>query len=199
MTTDEQLVAAVAERRWRVVNELLAPTVEAARAGDAAAVEALVAAVHRHALARPVVAGLLSGEEDIDDAEQLTLIAVARGIERFRGDAAFTTWLFTVARNEAKQVIRSKSRHEGHAPIEDAVGATAFARRISTVVADQVGLHELLATLPEQHAEVLRLRDLEGRSYEEVASELGVPIGTVRSRLSRARAALGELLRDWQR
>ncbi|MEE8600793.1 sigma-70 family RNA polymerase sigma factor [Euzebya tangerina] len=152
------------------------------------ALAALLMTLDRHRVARPALHRVLIAPTDIDEAEQATLAAVALGIGQFDGRSAFTTWLHTVASNEARMVLRSRQRRPAE-PVAEPTPAP-FLARLSSVLADRDLITRTLATLPETQAEPIRLRELEGLEYEEIARRLDIPIGTVRSRLSRARAAL---------
>jgi RNA polymerase sigma-70 factor, ECF subfamily len=160
-----------------------------AAAGSRAAIEVLVGLVHDHHLAAPAIGALLVAPADADDAEQLTLIAVLEHVSSFEGRARFRTWLHRVARNEALMVLRRKQRkaEPSGEPVPD---GDAGVRRISSLLADRLTVDQLLAELPDHHREALVLRELEGLEYEEIAARLGVPIGTVRSRIARGREQL---------
>ena len=142
-----------------------------------------------HAVCRRVVAH----PEDALDATQEAMIAVARGIDRFDGRAAFTTWCYRVATNAALDELRRRRRRpvpahpDGPQPvapgpaIEDRVGA-------------RLDVDAALRTLPEDFRVAVVLRDLCDLDYAEIAEVLDVPPGTVRSRISRGRALLVERL-----
>jgi RNA polymerase sigma-70 factor (ECF subfamily) len=121
----------------------------------------------------------------VDDVAQATLITVEKNIASFEGRAKFRTWLHTVARNEALMAIRKRSA----IPTEDAPSDSA---RFSSVVIGRMAIEDLVATLPEPYAETLKLQLFENLDYDAIATRLGVPVGTIRSRLAKAR----ELLRD---
>jgi RNA polymerase sigma-70 factor, ECF subfamily len=165
-----------------------------AAAGDRAALEALLERhVDRiHAVCRRV----LSDPEDALDATQEALIAVARGIGHFDGRSAFTTWLYRVATNAALDEGRRKARRPhpiarpedtvGHASPEDAVGA-------------RLDVDAALRALPEDFRVAVVLRYLCDHDYAEIADVLGVPAGTVRSRIARGRAALADVVGNQER
>ncbi len=166
-----------------------------AAAGSRSATELLVVIVHRHRLAVPPITDVLIDPADIDDAAQLTLIAVAERIGRFEGRAPFRSWLRTVARNEALQVLRRKRRtHEDQgAELPD---DGDFVRRLSSVVANEFLVRQALDRVSEPFREALIMREVRQLDYAEIADLLGVPVGTVRSRIARARAQLAEQV--WQ-
>jgi RNA polymerase sigma-70 factor (ECF subfamily) len=180
-----------AERRAapRVAPDELLAT--AAAAGDRRALEQLL---DRHAdRIHAVCRRILGPSEEALDATQEAMIAVARGIGRFDGRSAFTTWLYRVATNAALDEGRRLSRRPqpvetlpepagtSKSPVDDQVGA-------------RVDVDAALARLPEEFRIAVVLRDLCDLDYAEIADVLDVPPGTVRSRIARGRAQLAELL-----
>jgi RNA polymerase sigma-70 factor (ECF subfamily) len=159
---------------------------DAAR-GDRRSLEVLLTrhADRVHALCRRIV----PHPEDALDASQEAMIAIARGIGRFDGRSAFTTWLYRVVTNAALDELRRRSRR----PIAvDAVDTDVHAPDppIDTVVSDRVDIDTALATLPAEFRAAVVLRDLCDLDYAEIAEVLEVPPGTVRSRIARGRALL---------
>jgi RNA polymerase sigma-70 factor (ECF subfamily) len=163
--------------------------VRRARAGDHRALETLL---DRHAdRVHAVCRRVLGNREDALDATQEALIAVARGIRRFDGRSAFTTWLYRVATNAALDEGRRAARrprpveappeHVGDTSPEDAVGT-------------RIDIDAALAAVPEEFRVAVVLRDLCDLDYAEIAAVLEVPPGTVRSRIARGRAALADAL-----
>ena len=165
----------------------------AARAsnGDRRALEVLLDrhADRIHAVCRRIVAH----PEDALDATQEAMIAVARGIERFDGRAAFSTWCYRIATNAALDELRRRRRRPLPA---DPGGPEPVARGSSTEerVAARVDVDHALREVPEEFRVAVVLRDLCDLDYAEIAEVLDVPPGTVRSRISRGRAILVELL-----
>ncbi len=162
----------------------------AAAIGDAGALDELLARhVDRiHALCSRV----LRDPQDALDATQNALIAIARGVDRFDGRAAFTTWMYRVATNAALDEGRRRSRRP--VPVEDLPAGADPGSGTEIVVGAAIDVHAALARLPEEFRVAVVLRDLEDLDYAEIASILGIPPGTVRSRIARGRAALAELL-----
>jgi RNA polymerase sigma-70 factor (ECF subfamily) len=117
---------------------------------------------------------------------QETLIAAIDEGRSFRGASSVRTWLVRILVNRAAMARRSKSRRHRHTE------ASAVARETtSTAGADaKLDLSAMLETLSPEHRDVIVLRELQGLSYEEIAAALGLPRGTVESRLHRAREAL---------
>jgi len=163
----------------------------AAGTGDRRALETLLDrhADRIHALCRRVI----NHPEDALDATQEAMIAVARGIHRFDGRSAFTTWLYRVVTNAALDEGRRKSRRP--TPMEHVPeAAPAAGPAVDTTVADRLDLDAALAAVPEDFRVAVVLRDVSDLDYAEIADVLGIPPGTVRSRIARGRAALAGLL-----
>lgn len=152
------------------------------------AMEVLLGLIQSHRLAQPGIRRLVVNEADVDDIEQAVLAVVALKVAQFRGDARFTTWLHQVASNEAKMFVRSKSRR----PVETVVAAPerGYLARLSSIVGDRDVIERALDALPHHYRETLILRELEQLDYVEIAARLDLPVGTVRSRLHKARALM---------
>ena len=161
-----------------------------AAAGGRAALEVLLDrhADRIHAVCRRVVAN----PDDALDATQEAMIAVARGIGRYDGRAAFTTWLYRVATNAALDELRRKKRRPQ--PVETLPEPAAVASGIESQVSARLDVDRALAQIPEEFRVAVVLRDLCDLDYAEIAETLDVPPGTVRSRIARGRAALAEQL-----
>ncbi|MET0627180.1 MAG: sigma-70 family RNA polymerase sigma factor [Acidimicrobiia bacterium] len=178
----------------------------AARAagGDRRALETLLDrhADRIHAVCRRV----LADREDALDATQEAMIAIARGIARFDGRSAFTTWMYRVATNAALDEARRKQRRPR--PVDDVAdtpgrtspssssGASSGDGEFDAVVADRLDIDNALRTLPDDFRVAVVLRDLCDLDYAEIADVLQIPPGTVRSRISRGRALLHDALAD---
>lgn len=157
--------------------------------GDRAALEALLNrhADRVHAICRRIVAH----PEDALDATQEALIAVARGIARFDGRSAFTTWLYRIATNAAIDELRRRRRRPiATAALPDASDGQSY----GDAVAARLDIDAALRELPEEFRVAVVLRDLADLDYAEIAAVLDVPTGTVKSRIARGRAALTVLL-----
>ena len=168
-------------------------SVLAARAsrGDRRALEVLLDRhVDRiHAVCRRVVAH----PEDALDATQEAMIAIARGIDRFDGRAAFSTWCYRVATNAALDELRRRRRRPVPAH-PDGPQPVAPGAAIEDRVGARLDVDAALRTLPDEFRVAVVLRDLCDLDYAEIAEVLDVPPGTVRSRISRGRALLVERL-----
>lgn len=135
---------------------------------------------------------ILGSAADADDATQEALIAIARGLAagRFDGRAAFATWAYRVATNACLDELRRRGRRP-EAVDDDQLGRLhAGAPGPDAAAADRVDVEAALARLPVDFRAAVVLRDLCGLDYAEIADVLGIPPGTVRSRIARGRAAL---------
>jgi RNA polymerase sigma-70 factor (ECF subfamily) len=164
----------------------------AAASGDRSALDALLErhADRVHAVCRRVI----PNPEDALDATQEALIAIARGIKRFDGRSAFTTWLYRVATNAALDELRRRKRRP--LPTDSLPEPVASGGSIDDRVGARLDVDAALQTLPEEFRVAVVLRDLCDLDYAEIAEVLDVPPGTVRSRIARGRAALATALGD---
>ncbi len=152
-----------------------------------------------------LVSRYVSDHSEAQDVAQEAFIKAYRAIGRFRGDSAFYTWLYRIAINTAKNWIVAKNRRPPASDI-DAVDAEQYgisARLKETSTPENEMLREeiertvfdTIATLPEDLRTAIMLREMDGMSYEEIAMTMECPIGTVRSRIFRAREAIDEKLK----
>lgn len=167
----------------------------AARAGDPEAADRFVRALHGDVLR--YVTHLSGDPQTAHDLTQDTFARALGSLHRFEGRASARTWLLSIARRAVADSLR---RAAARPRIADAVDwRTAHERaqpRGLPGFDDGVALIDLLETLSAERREAFLLTQVVGLSYEEAAGFLGCPVGTVRSRVSRARAVLGGLLRD---
>jgi RNA polymerase sigma-70 factor (ECF subfamily) len=170
--------------------------VAAARAGDRSALDTLLRRHHDriHALCRR----LTGNDADALDATQEALIAIVRGLARFDGRAAFSTWAYRVATNACIDEHRRRARRavpiDPTEPASDAAGSIGDAPGDDQLVADRLAIDEALAELPVEFRTAVVLRDVVGLDYAEIAEVLSIRPGTVRSRIARGRAALARRL-----
>lgn len=175
--------------------------VAAAQGGDREALEALLERHHDrlHALCRR----LTGNDADAADATQEALIAVVRGLARFDNRSSFTTWAYRVATNAALDELRRRRRRPepglpdgpGARPAGGAWGVASPGGEGTVEQAlERMDIDAALARLPADFRAPVVLRDLCALTYEEIADVLDLPPGTVRSRISRGRAALAELI-----
>jgi RNA polymerase sigma-70 factor, ECF subfamily len=140
---------------------------------------------------------ITGNESDADDATQEALLAVTRGIGRFAKESRFSTWVYRVAVNASLDELRRRRRRpEPTEPNPEWSGGAGTRSSVEAAVVDRVDVDEALARLPGEFRTAVVLRDLAGLDYADIAQVLGIPIGTVRSRISRGRAALVPLLAD---
>lgn len=152
---------------------------------------------------------LAGNEADALDATQEALIAIARGLRRFDGRAAFSTWAYRVATNACLDEMRRRRRRprpglpeDFEAASDPTTGAAAGGSRPAPGrasagiegLADRLALDDALALLSVELRAAVVLRDLCDLGYADIAAALGIPPGTVRSRISRGRAQLADLL-----
>ena len=159
--------------------------------GDDAATELVLEVVHRLRLSRGAIAPVVSDPTTADDVAQSTLVAVERKIGSYEGRSKFRTWLFTVARNEALMAVRP--RKSDAEPVAEPPAASA---RFSSIIAFRLSMEALVEGLPEPYRETLQLQIFDNLDYEGIAVRLGVPVGTVRSRLAKARQLLWDAMKE---
>lgn len=164
-----------------------------ASGGSTACLEALLGLIDDHHLDRPSIRRLIVDDTDADDVHQDVLIAVSRSIGAFRGDSSFSTWLYTVARNTAASHLRR--RRDTHA-LDDDDRYVSDAQRVSSMIATRGSLEAAVEALPEHFRRAVVMRDIEQRTYDEISDALGLPLNTVKSRLSRGRALAARHLVD---
>ena len=175
-------------------------TLAAARAGSAAAFETLARAEERALYGH--VARILGPGADAEDAVQEALLSAWRSIGSFSssGGASFRAWLFRIARNRAIDIVRAR-RRKGEVPLEpdsddgdvDWAEPVAGGPDLLTLAADQeafAAVERALAAVPPEQRDALLLRDVQGFSYEEIAVITASELGTVKSRIHRARVAV---------
>lgn len=166
--------------------------VERARAGDQQAFASLVDRYGRPVLSLCYASTL--NHSDAEDLAQDVFLAAWRGLERFRGDSAFSTWLFSLTRNACvDRARRVATRPRPATENEQEEAASPSHRDEDRRTAREI--LEIAARLSPPLREALLLRDVQGLSYGEIAALQDAPIGTVRSRISSARGAVAEELR----
>ena len=152
-----------------------------------------------------LVGRYVSDAGEVEDVTQEAFIKAYRALGKFRGDSAFYTWLYRIAANAAKNHLVAKGRRPGaDATIEDAEGfdeggllsesASPEALAMGEELADVV--ESSLKELPDELKAALTLREFDGLSYDEIADVLECPVGTVRSRIFRAREAIDQRVKE---
>ena len=178
--------------------------VERAQRGDKRAFELLVDKYQRR-LGR-LLSRFIRDPSEVEDVMQEAFIKAYRALPGFRGDSAFYTWLYRIGINTAKNYLAAMGRRaptstdveadeaEGHEDGERLRDLnTPENLLLSREIADTV--NSTIDSLPEELRTAIQLREIEGMSYEEIAGIMNCPIGTVRSRIFRAREAIAERLR----
>ena len=144
-------------------------------------------------------------QSEIEDIAQEVFVRAYRAIDGFRGESAFYTWLYRIAINTAKNYLVAQSRRPPNTDVEatdaELTEAGASLRDIGTPESNLLSqelatkVTEAVQSLPEDLRTAITLRELEGLSYEEIAVVMECPIGTVRSRIFRAREAIDILIK----
>lgn len=161
-----------------------------AASGDQSAFTALV---RRHEDRVFNIAIRITGDRaDALDATQDTFVSVFRQAGTFRAEAAFTTWLYRVAVNACRDLLRKRRRLPE--PVEELPEAQRPGIGTEEVVGLRMDLARALAQLPDEYREAVLMHDLGAIPYDEIAAATGVALGTVKSRISRGRRRLVELL-----
>jgi RNA polymerase sigma-70 factor, ECF subfamily len=178
--------------------------VERVQRGDKAAFDLLVVKYQRKIFR--LLSRLIRDSAEVEDVAQEAFIKAYRALPNFRGDSAFYTWLYRIAINTAKNWLVSQGRRAPTSTETEIEDAETFddgeqLRDLNTpdamLLTRQVGdaVNRAIEALPEDLKTAIVLRELEGLSYEEIAETMNCPIGTVRSRIFRAREAIAEELR----
>ncbi|ROQ94594.1 RNA polymerase sigma-70 factor (ECF subfamily) [Streptomyces sp. 2132.2] len=167
----------------------------AAREGDPDAVDRFVRALHHDV--RRYVAYLSADPQSADDLTQETFLRALGSLHRFEGRSSARTWLLSIARRTVIDSLRHKAARPRISDRDDWQSAAERAQpRGLPGFEDGIALAELLGTIPAERRDVFVLTQVLGLPYAEAASALGCPVGTVRSRVARARTSLLELLTD---
>jgi RNA polymerase sigma-70 factor, ECF subfamily len=164
--------------------------VDAARDGDAAAVNALLARHYERVYA--ICRRMTGNDHDALDATQDALIAIARGLPRYDGRAAFSTWAYRVTTNACLDELRRRRRRPVASLDERIEPRGQGEPDIDDVMADRLVIDAALAQLSPEFRAAVVLRDVIGLDYAEIAAVLDIPPGTVRSRIARGRRALAD-------
>ena len=177
--------------------------VERAQRGEKHAFELLVVKYQRK-LAR-LLSRFIRDPAEVEDVTQEAFIKAYRALPTFRGDSAFYTWLYRIGINTAKNYLVAMGRRAPTTDIdseeaenfEDADQMRDLNTPESELASRQVAetVNQTLLELPEELRTAITLREIDGLSYEEIASIMNCPIGTVRSRIFRAREAIATKLR----
>lgn len=201
------MIAAMSASKDRALvdNDLI----ERFRSGDGAAFDEIIRRYWDLIYNR--VYGLLRNRQDAEEVTQDTFMRAHRGLDNFRGDASFSTWIYQIATNLARNRYwywfrrkrdQSMSLDEpladdGTASLQDILpdgGVAPSDAALTQEFVDRVAVE--MQQLSPAHREILELRNRDGLPYEEIAQRLGISIGTVKSRIARARERLWERMGD---
>jgi len=185
----------------REIDRLL---VERAQRGDKQAFGLLVQKYQRK-LAR-LLSRFIRDPTEVEDVAQEAFVKAYRALPAFRGDSAFYTWLYRIGINTAKNYLMAMGRRAPTSTALEAEEAEGFdegeqLRDINTpesvLLSKEIAqtVNATIEKLPEELRSAIQLREIEGMSYEDIAKVMDCPIGTVRSRIFRAREAIAEQLR----
>ena len=184
-----------ARMEWALIQRVLS--------GEQKAFELLVVKYQKRI--ERLVTRMVRDSDQASDITQDVFISAYRSLRQFRGDARFYTWLHRIAVNTAYKALQEKKRDpvvllSELLPENDAAGETFLEKQEPTsqdspeavVAARQIAraVEGAIASLPQEYRQALELREMEGLSYEEIAGLTDVPVGTVRSRIFRAREAI---------
>jgi RNA polymerase sigma-70 factor (ECF subfamily) len=175
-----------------------------AQRGDKQAFEMLVEKYQRK-LAR-LLSRFIRDPAEVEDVTQEAFIKAYRALPAFRGDSAFYTWLYRIGINTAKNYLMAMGRRAPTSTEVEAEEAEGFEegeqlRDINTpeslLLSSEIAqtVNKTIEGLPEELRKAIEMREIEGMSYEDIAQAMDCPIGTVRSRIFRAREAIAEQLR----
>ena len=175
-----------------------------AQQGDKQAFNLLVEKYQRK-LSR-LLSRFIRDQAEVEDVTQEAFIKAYRALPAFRGDSAFYTWLYRIGINTAKNYLMALGRRAPTSTEVEAEEAEGFEegeqlRDINTpeslLLSNEIAetVNSTIEQLPEELRQAIQMREIEGMSYEEIAQAMNCPIGTVRSRIFRAREAIAERLR----
>ena len=184
--------------------EIDSQLVARAQQGDKQAFNLLVTKYQRK-LTR-LLSRFIRDQAEVEDVTQEAFIKAYRALPAFRGDSAFYTWLYRIGINTAKNYLMAMGRRAPTSTEVDAEDAEGFdegeqLRDINTpeslLLSNEIAetVNSAIEQLPEELRRAIQMREIEGMSYEDIAQAMDCPIGTVRSRIFRAREAIAEKLR----
>lgn len=177
--------------------------VERVQQGDQAAFEVLVKKYQHKIMS--LISRYVKQPGDVPDVAQEAFIKAYRALPNFRGESAFYTWLYRIAVNTAKNYLVSRGRKPPSTDIDaqdaefmdDGHGLKDIASPESQILSEEIRavVLEAIEALPDDLKQAITLRELDGMGYEEIAVTMDCPIGTVRSRIFRAREAIDKKLK----
>lgn len=181
--------------------------VERTNAGDQRAFELLVIKYQRRI--ERLIARMVRDADQVQDIAQETFIRAYRALHQFRGEAQFYTWLYRIAVNTAKKAlldmkrnpvvpesaVRGQSDDDETSHLEQELTTDETPETVLAAQEIAQAVNDAMQALPEELRQAVTLREIEGLSYEEISAAMGCPIGTVRSRIFRAREAISARVR----
>ena len=177
--------------------------VQRAQLGDLRAFDLLVLKYQGRIAA--VISRYVSDSSEVEDVTQEAFVKAYRGIGKFRGESAFYSWLYRIAANAAKNYLVAKRRRPASdVTIEDAE-VSQYAHNLveqgtpeAFIMGEQLvqSVETALAELPEELKSAIKLREMDGLSYDDIAAIMDCPVGTVRSRIFRARKAIDDHVKE---
>lgn len=178
--------------------------VERVQRGDKKAFELLVTKYQRKL--NRLLSRFIRDPSEVEDVAQEAFIKAYRALPSFRGDSAFYTWLYRIAVNTAKNYLVAAARRAPTSTTIDSEEAESFEeghqlRHMNTPEAELMSkqvaatVNQTMDALPEELRVAITLREIEGMSYEDIAAAMSCPIGTVRSRIFRARETIAARIR----
>jgi RNA polymerase sigma-70 factor (ECF subfamily) len=180
--------------------------VERTVAGDQKAFELLVIKYQRRI--QRLIGRMVRDVDLVEDIAQETFIRAYRALAQFRGEAQFYTWLYRIAVNTAKKALMELKRNptvsentfksdedDETSPLENELTSSETPEAILAGKEIAQMVNAAMEALPEELRQAITLREIEGLSYEEIAEAMNCPIGTVRSRIFRAREAISERIK----
>lgn len=177
--------------------------VERVQQGDKRAFDMLVLK-YQHRIIK-LIARFVRDSDDVQDVAQEAFIKAYRALKNFRGDSAFYTWMYRIAINTAKNHLVSAKRRATDSALdaseaeqyEGADWLKEYATPEKEMLAEEIKrvVNNTISELPDDLKEAITLREMEGLSYEDIAEVMACPIGTVRSRIFRAREAVDKQLK----
>ncbi|WP_198264679.1 RNA polymerase sigma factor RpoE [sulfur-oxidizing endosymbiont of Gigantopelta aegis] len=179
-------------------NKIDLEIVKRVQRGDKSAFDLLVIK-YQHKLAK-LVLPYVHDRDDVLDVVQESFIKAYKAMPRFRGDSAFYTWLYRIAINTSKNYLTAQSRRPPRTDV-DAADAEFYdggsvmhdnATPEAVLATEQIkeAINQVISDLPDELKVAISLREFEGMSYDEIADVMDCPVGTVRSRIFRAREAI---------
>ncbi|MBQ3883806.1 MAG: RNA polymerase sigma factor RpoE [Succinivibrio sp.] len=168
--------------------------------GDVSAYNILVIK-YQHKVAQ-IISKFVGNSADVNDVAQEAFIKAYKAINNFRGESSFYTWLYRIVVNAAKTYLESNSKRKNHIDVDseefqsiDSQGVLTSRESPDKIIESQELQQVILSAmneLPEELRQAIMLREVDGMSYEDMADLLQIPIGTVRSRIFRARQFIEE-------